>query len=132
PSVVVGAALGVGVPNNNPLTTAFWPPWFVTRNSTCPAILHTQYCPPPKPVIVLVSSTACEVASSTSIRCLRPRLSKSSRYKARSWASPSTVLTSIVKVVDEYQIDATRSVPTGFCSADTTLLEAAHVNDAWP
>src|SRR5258706_8585311 len=71
-----------GGSTNKPLTTAFTPPVLVTRNTTLPWMFHTRYCPPVKPLTVLVSRTVFVTGSTTSTVCTLPRESQSIIYSA--------------------------------------------------
>src|SRR5262245_40569634 len=98
------------------------------RTCTCPLTLHDRYSPPEKAVTARLSSTAPVLASTRLTVSLRSRPSQSRKYSDSRCAWPSVKLTSRLKSVELYHVEAMRSAGlAAFCRARASPVEAAQV-----
>src|SRR5579864_202539 len=125
-SVTVGDPLEAPLLKNSPLTTALGPAVLVTCSVTCPVTVQLQYWPPVNPLTVRVSSTAFVTASRTCSVSARLVVSQSTTYTASWCGAPSVTFTSIANV-PPYHAAASRPPALAFCSARTSVVDAAHV-----
>src|SRR5829696_8600296 len=79
-----------------------------------------------------LSSNTFVAQSTTSMRCCRLLLSQSTAYIAKRCDKPSVKFTSTVKNELDSHLAAMRSVLLCFCSARTSVVDAAHVGDELP